>query len=93
MAITHTTTWKCDICGKELTEPSYDAQFPRTWGYLNFGDYYYDEVDFCDECSKKTFVFAICPGNGNSIDTQFWLVDDEQIKSLAAGVPAEDIFV
>lgn len=95
MPISYTTTYVCDRCGRKSTKHGYpDYDYPEGWTVVQVE---WEKARlFCNECSKKHWIIAVLPDvitdKHCGVDG-LWEINDEQIKSLAAGVPAEDIFV
>lgn len=90
MTIEYTKTYTCDVCGKQHVEPEQDHGYPDDWGRIHISKNY--DWNFCPSCAHKHFLIAAVPGRSLD-DTECWVIDGEQIKALAQGVPAEDIFV
>ena len=93
MTTTYWEEFKCDICGKVVKREGHFDNYPDGWNWLSPTDNR-EGWDVCEGCSKKTFLVAVNLsmkdniGNGSQ-----WLVKQTDIEALAAGVPADDIFV
>ena len=86
--------FKCDSCGKEV-ETKGDipdgwvfVKVAMTWAAHNFGEY-----DFCEKCQKDYQLIAVKSASDRFTDPEVHLIKQSDIEALAAGVPAEDIFV